>query len=99
MEKYCEGYIPWITKITPVPKPYTFADALADIGEEYIRASNMYPPMGSAHEGMAVIYEELCELWEEVRLKNPNKGNMKVEAVQLGAMCVRFLTDVIGRGK
>lgn len=94
-DKYCEGYIPWITKITPVPKPYTFADALADIGEEYLRAAKMYPPMNSAHEGYAVIKEEFEELWEEIRLKNPNRDNMKVEATQVGAMALRFLVDVI----
>ncbi len=50
----------------------------------------------SAHEGYAVILEELDELWEQVRLKRSQRDvdQMRREAVQVGAMALRFLVDV-----
>jgi hypothetical protein len=74
-------------------------DALLDIEEEFIRATNNHKPFHSPHEGYAVIKEELDELWEEVRkLKSFDDRNsdLKKEAVQLGAMVLRFLVDLIG---
>lgn len=64
--------------------------------EEYGRATNMNGPFASAHEGYAVILEELDELWEEVK-KNPAKRDpekMLKEAVQVAAMGLRFVVDV-----
>lgn len=65
---------------------------------EYARASQLYPPFNSAHEGYAVIVEELDELWAEIKkLKDSNPHNDKIEkeAVQLAAVVLRFLTDCV----
>lgn len=61
------------------------------------RAIKLHPPFHSPHEGYAVILEELDELWDEVKKcksieDRPEK--MKKEAVQLGAMVLRFLLDL-----
>lgn len=47
-------------------------------------------------EGFAVLLEEVDELWEEVRgHDSPERTErMRHEAIQVGAMAVRFLTDL-----
>jgi hypothetical protein len=64
--------------------------------EEYLRATQINGPFNSAHEGYAVILEELDELWEEVRKKKADRNldRLKKEAVQVGAMALRFLVDI-----
>ena len=59
-------------------------------------ANLRYPPFNSAHEGYAVLLEEIDELWDEVK-KSPKKRTpalMREEAVQVAAMALRFLIDV-----
>lgn len=73
---------------------------LADIGDEYLRALKLYPnsPFGSGHEGYAVILEELDELWTEIK-KYPKEDivKMRKEALQVGAMALRFIYEVIDK--
>jgi len=62
--------------------------------KEYHRANRIYPQFHSAHEGYAVIKEELEELWEEIKQSKPGKENggcIKTEAVQVAAMAFKFL--------
>ena len=62
---------------------------------EFIRGS--MSTFNSHHEGYAVIKEELDELWEEIRKRDGlrMKPLLKKEAVQVGAMALRFLVDLI----
>jgi NTP pyrophosphatase (non-canonical NTP hydrolase) len=65
---------------------------------EFNRASSIYPAFNSAHEGYAVLLEEVEELWDEVK-KSPKKRDLskiREEAVQVAAMALRFLHDVVG---
>lgn len=64
--------------------------------EELIAACAAHGPMKSAHEGWAVIFEELDELWEEVRKRNRDNERMTKEAIQVAAMAMRFVLDVSG---
>ena len=73
----------------------------ADIMNEANDVFDVHPPFNSAHEGYAVIKEELEELWDEVKqLKRfddkSRDEEMYNEAIQLGAMALRFAYDVIG---
>lgn len=63
---------------------------------ELERAREKFPPMASAHEGYAVILEELEELWDEVKCNRAQLGTMEGEAIQVAAMAIRFVTDVCG---
>ncbi|KKK87358.1 hypothetical protein LCGC14_2754030 [marine sediment metagenome] len=66
-----------------------------------IAAARKFEPFNSAHEGLAVIWEEFEELKAEV-FKNQSAYDMKAmrkEAVQLGAMALRFLYDVGWEGE
>ncbi len=61
---------------------------------ELERATSKFGPMASAHEGYAVILEEMDELWEAIKSKGGTREQMQDEAVQVAAMAVRFLLDV-----
>jgi len=68
--------------------------AVRRVEAEYIRATKEFGPMASAHEGYAVILEEMDELWEVI--KNPpfdHKRGKAEEAIQVAAMAIRFLVD------
>jgi len=69
--------------------------AVSLIIDEYIAATRINKPFASAHEGYAIILEELDELWDEIKKKeHRRKGSrMTEEAVQVGAMALRFLVD------
>jgi len=78
-------------------KIYNIATA---IGNEFIDSveKHKFPYFNSYHEGYAVIKEELDELWEEVK-KYPKQDNenLKKEAIQIGAMALRFVYDLLDR--
>jgi hypothetical protein len=74
----------------------TDIELTTEIHNEFRRASALYPPFNSAHEGYAVLLEEVEELWDEVK-KSPKKrepAKMREEAIQVAAMALRFLKDV-----
>lgn len=59
-------------------------------------ARRRYKPFNSAHEGYAVLLEEVDELWEEVRKQRSKRdtARLRAEAVQVAAMALRFILDV-----
>ena len=59
--------------------------------EELERANGMYKPFSSPHEGYAVLLEEMDELWDEIKKKQPDKTRMLEEAIQIGAMAIKFI--------
>jgi len=64
--------------------------------KEFSTASLKYGKFASAHEGYAIIHEELDELWDEVK-KNSSKRSphaMASEAKQVAAMAMRFMVDM-----
>ena len=85
----------------PMPRKVVEAEVkrlaiLSEVIDELIRAKSKFPPMNSAHEGYAVLLEEVDELWEQVRFR-PSKRDMHLmrkEAVQVAAMALRFIEDV-----
>lgn len=71
------------------------------VTNEVVEAIQKFPPMNSAHEGYAVILEELDELWKEVRAKqgSRNLSALRKEAIQVAAMAVRFVHDICNAEK
>ena len=65
-----------------------------DMLDELGRAMSKFGPMASAHEGYAILLEELDELWDEIKLKDRDKARMRAEAIQVGAMAIRFIKDL-----
>lgn len=77
--------------------------AVADVVCELHQAVAMYPrSFVSAHEGYAIIHEEMDELWECVRQKQGggrDVDSMHHEAIQVAAMAIRFAIDICDGGK
>lgn len=86
-----------------VPSDHTLSlnDVLFEIGKEVSSAEAKWPPMNSAHEAYAVLLEEVHELWDHVRTnqKRRDQEAMRSEAIQVAAMAVRFVRDVIDGGR
>ena len=68
---------------------------LDDLRAEVRRAQAKHTPMHSPHEGWAVIREELDELWEHVRHDTGRTPEARHEALQVAAMGVRYVLDLI----
>ncbi len=66
------------------------------VAEELAQARRDYSPMVNAHEAYAVILEECQEFWDEVKIKqgNRNPPQMRLELVQIAAMCQRAAEDL-----
>lgn len=67
-----------------------------DAIKELNRATEMNGPFASAHEGYAILLEEMDELKEEIwkKAKLRDKNKMRTEAIQIAAMAIRFVVDV-----
>lgn len=74
----------------------TIAKVTADVIQELRAARRAYPAFNTAHEGYAVILEELEELWTEIKRHDQDPVAMRAEAVQVAAMATRFIIDVTG---
>ena len=64
-------------------------------------ALDRFPAFHSAHEGFAVLAEEVDELWAEVctktdapeHLMQGRRYRMRHEAIQIAAMAIRFIEE------
>lgn len=67
-----------------------------EIQNEFARATKKHGAFNSAHEGFAVLKEEVDELWDEVKKNGSVRdyAKLRAEAVQIGAMAMRFIYDV-----
>ena len=66
---------------------------------EHNKATKKFGEFHNAHEGYAVLLEEVDELWENVKLNQSNTARdikMMQEAIQVGAMALRFIIDCCG---
>lgn len=73
----------------------TTAKAIHDATEELLTATFRFGAFNSAHEGFAVLAEEVDELWDEVRGKQGARSRERLyrEATQVAAMALRFMID------
>lgn len=67
-----------------------------EVDVELCRALSNWPQFNSAHEGYAVLAEELDELWAHVKTnqKRRDLSAMRKEAIQVAAMAIRFALEV-----
>ncbi len=76
-------------------KQVTDATVAGEALAELIRARTLFPvPLRSAHEGFAVLQEEVDELWTEVKVRTKSRERMRAEAIQVAAMAIKFVSDV-----
>lgn len=69
--------------------------ALIDIESELLVARSKFPPMNSAHEGYAVLKEEVDEMWDAIKANDITHA--RKEAVQVAAMALSFILDMEGK--
>ena len=70
------------------------------VQEEVDKAKKVYPnDFNNFHEGYAVLLEEVDELWDEIKKKNPDLCNLKKEVIQVSAMCKRIYDELLVKGK
>jgi len=65
---------------------------------ELHRATAIYTSFQSAHEGYAILLEEVDELWETIKMKQsiPERNRlMYEEAIQVAAMAIRLCLDCV----
>jgi hypothetical protein len=67
---------------------------LNEVRKECQRAVEKHGPMKSAHEGYAVLLEEVDELWTEIKQDTGYTPEAFAEAVQVAAMGVRYVADL-----
>lgn len=66
-----------------------------EIKFELDRANRLHQPsFASNHEGYAVILEEMEELWDEIKQKKPSTLLLRVEAIQVVAMGIKFILSL-----
>jgi len=70
--------------------------ALALVSKELDLAIAKHSKINSAHEGWAIIYEELTELWAEVMAKEEHRKGYKLreEAAHTAVTAIRFLMEL-----
>lgn len=74
--------------------PMIDGSVLLELHAELARARRKFPrKQASAHEGFAVLLEEVDELWDAIKA-NEGKERLRAEAVQVAAMAIRFLEEV-----
>jgi hypothetical protein len=71
-----------------------FETAMREVAAEFDAASAQHSSFNSAHEGFAVMLEEMDELKLEVWKRHRDPAAMRAEAVQVAAMALRFLVDL-----
>jgi hypothetical protein len=84
------------------PAPYTlqslplyrYERVAADVLAEITRARLEHAPMRGAHEGYAVLLEEVDGLWDEVKYRGRDLTRMRKEAIQVAAMAIAFVAEV-----
>ena len=83
-------------------EPYesvVLAAVLTDVVNELDKATKTHGSFASAHEGWAVLKEEVDELWDEVKRRVKDPVAMRKEAIQVAAMGLRFVFDVCDKEK
>ncbi|TGE35894.1 hypothetical protein E4K67_22520 [Desulfosporosinus fructosivorans] len=65
-----------------------------DVSKELQAAIEAHSLFTSPHHGYAIILEELDELWDEVKKRQPDVKNMRSEAVQVAAMAMKFILSI-----
>lgn len=67
------------------------------ITDAYNEATAKHSPLRSLHEGYAVLFEEVEELWDEIKKQSDEReiDTLIKEAAQVGAMAQRILADLL----
>ncbi|MHA2028361.1 MAG: hypothetical protein ACW99A_11505 [Candidatus Kariarchaeaceae archaeon] len=68
---------------------------LQEMKLEYLEARVTHNGLHSYHEGYAVLKEEIEELWDEIKQREPDNDKLFKEAIQVGAMTLAFIYELL----
>ncbi len=73
-------------------------ELMGEVMAEFDFATEKYPAFNTAHEGYAVLLEEMDELKAHVWMRQGKRDltAMQKEAIQVAAMALRFAFDIQG---
>lgn len=79
-----------------IPAPGPIRSLAFECTAEVMQAMDNWPKFNSAHEGFAVLKEEVDELWDQVKLNQKKRDHleMRKEAIQVAAMAMRFVLEI-----
>lgn len=81
-------------KLSDLNQP-KIAVAMDEVMDELKKVKEKYPlDFNSLHEGYAVAKEEVDELWDEIKAKNPDREKIRTEAMQCAAMFIRIMSEM-----
>lgn len=83
----------WHRKYAPKSKLNVI---IKKVNAEFKLATNKYGKFHSAHEGYAILLEEVEELWDNIKLNQdkPERNRLiQEEAIQVAAMAIRLIFD------
>ncbi len=66
----------------------------ADMIKELESATDKHGSFPTSFHGYAVVLEELDELWDAIKSKDATLADVRYEAIQVGAMAIRFVLDL-----
>lgn len=78
------------------PTYFELQEILEVITAEFFKATKKFGSFHNAHEGYAVLLEEVDELWENIKLNQKTENRIeliKEEAIQVSAMAIRIIFD------
>ena len=75
----------------------TVGNLLGEIRIELDKSTQKHGEMASAHEGFAIIAEELDELWDHVKGDTAYTEDAYKEAIQIAAMGAKFAQMIADR--
>lgn len=73
----------------------TVNGVLDEVRDQIKRAMIKHAPMHSPHEGISFLKEEVDELWEHVKYDTGRTLEARKEALQIAAMAIRYVVDLI----
>jgi NTP pyrophosphatase (non-canonical NTP hydrolase) len=69
-----------------------FDEIYIELQKEIAESREKFGSFQSTHEGYAVILEELCEVWDAIRINDLEAAEN--EAYQVAAMAIKFIQDM-----
>jgi len=78
------------------PEPGPIRSIAFECTAEVMMAKEKWPTFNSAHEGFAVLKEEVDELWDHVKTNQKRRDieAMRKECIQVAAMAMRFALEI-----
>lgn len=79
-----------------IPDPGPIRSIAFECTTEVMMVMENWPKFNSAHEGFAVLKEEVDELWDHVKTNQKRRDidEMRKECIQVAAMAMRFALEI-----